>query len=148
MLTLYGIKSCDSCRKARKFLTEKGVEFRFHDVRDEGLDAAMLQRWAHYVDWETLFNRKSLSWRKIPEVDRSGLNQRACILADHRSANAAEAPDTRIGGFPDRRRLSRRIVSPSLVIGLAAFTSPTKKSLALLRAGACSKRAASIQFAR
>lgn len=75
MLTLYGIKSCDSCRKARKFLTEKGVEFRFHDLRDEGLDAAMLQRWAHSVDWETLLNRKSLSWRKIPEVDRSGLNQ-------------------------------------------------------------------------
>lgn len=75
MFTLYGIKSCDNCRKARKYLTEKAIEFRFHDVRENGLDVAMLQRWASRSEWETLLNRKSLTWRKIPEVDRSGLNE-------------------------------------------------------------------------
>ncbi len=46
MLTVYGIKSCDTCRKARKYLAENDIEFRFHDVRDDGLDIQMLERWA------------------------------------------------------------------------------------------------------
>ena len=75
MLTVYGIKSCDTCRKARQYLAEHDIEFRFHDIRDDGLDVGMLQRWAQQVDWEKLLNRKSLSWRKIPEVDRSNVDQ-------------------------------------------------------------------------
>jgi len=46
MLTVYGIKSCDTCRKARKYFAENDIEFRFHDVRDDGLDIQMLERWA------------------------------------------------------------------------------------------------------
>jgi len=73
MLTVYGIKSCDTCRKARKFLAENNIEFRFHDVRDDGLDIQMLERWAARIDWTKLLNKQSLTWRKIPEVDRSGM---------------------------------------------------------------------------
>lgn len=75
MLTVYGIKSCDTCRKARKYLAENDIEFRFHDVRDDGLDIQMLERWAARIDWEKLLNRQSLSWRKIPEVDRNDMNR-------------------------------------------------------------------------
>ncbi|MDH3620644.1 MAG: ArsC family reductase [Gammaproteobacteria bacterium] len=75
MLTVYGIKSCDTCRKARKFLAENDIEFRFHDVRDDGLDIQMLERWADRLDWEKLLNRKSLTWRKIPETDREGMTK-------------------------------------------------------------------------
>ncbi len=72
MLTIYGIKSCDTCRKARKYLAENDIEFRFHDVRDDGLDIQMLERWSARIDWTKLLNKQSLTWRKIPEVDRSG----------------------------------------------------------------------------
>jgi arsenate reductase len=71
MLTVFGIKSCDTCRKARKYLAENDIEYRFHDVRDDGLDIQMLERWAARLDWEKLLNKKSLTWRKIPEVDRT-----------------------------------------------------------------------------
>lgn len=75
MLTIFGIKSCDTCRKARKYLAEHDIEFRFHDVRDDGLDIQMLERWSSRLDWEKLLNRKSLTWRKIPEVDRAGMTK-------------------------------------------------------------------------
>lgn len=75
MLTVYGIKSCDICRKARKYLAEQDIEFRFHDVRDDGLDIQTLERWAERIDWEQLVNRRSLTWRKIPEVDRNNMDK-------------------------------------------------------------------------
>jgi len=70
VLTVYGIKSCDTCRRAKKFLQDRNIEFRFHDLRDDGLDIQMLERWSVRIDWERLLNRKSLTGRKIPEADR------------------------------------------------------------------------------
>jgi len=75
MLTIYGISSCDSCRRAKRFLDERGIEYHFHDVRDDGLDIQMLERWAGRIDWQKLLNRKSLTWRKIPEVDRANMTR-------------------------------------------------------------------------
>jgi len=71
MLTVFGIRSCDTCRKARKFFAENDIEYRFYDVRDDGLDIQMLERWTARIDWTKLLNKQSLTWRKIPEVDRS-----------------------------------------------------------------------------
>ena len=81
VLTVYGIKSCDTCRKARQFLTAKEIEHRFHDVREDGLDIQMLERWADRIGWEKLVNRKSLTWRKIPEVDRADMNRDKALAA-------------------------------------------------------------------
>ena len=75
MLTVYGLRSCDTCRKARKFLAEKDIDFRFHDVRDDGLDMQLLERWVDRVDWEKLLNRQSLTWRRIPDVDRADMDR-------------------------------------------------------------------------
>ncbi len=75
MVTVFGIKSCDTCRKARKYFAEHDIEFTFHDVRDDGLDIQMLERWAARIDWNKLLNKQSLTWRKIPEVDRSDMSQ-------------------------------------------------------------------------
>ena len=85
MLTVFGIKSCDTCRLARKYLAEHDIEFRFHDVRDDGLDIQMLERWAARLGWEKLVNRKSLTWRKIPEVDRENMTRERAfvLLLDH-----------------------------------------------------------------
>ena len=81
MLTVYGIKSCDTCRRAKQYLTEKNIEFRFHDLRDDGLDIQMLERWAGRIDWEKLVNRQSLTWRKIPEIDRANLSKDKAFAA-------------------------------------------------------------------
>jgi len=75
LLTVYGIKSCDTCRKARKYLADKEVVHTFHDIRDDGLNIQMLERWASRISWETLLNKKSLTWRKIADVDRSDLSK-------------------------------------------------------------------------
>jgi len=73
LLTVYGIKSCETCRNARRFLREKNIEHRFHDLREDGLSIQMLERWVQRMGWERLLNKKSLTWRKIPEVDRNEL---------------------------------------------------------------------------
>jgi len=85
MLTIYGIMSCDTCRKARKYCAEQDINFRFHDVRDDGLDIQMLERWSARIDWQKLLNRRGLSWRKIPEVDRNNIDRdRAfALMIDH-----------------------------------------------------------------
>ena len=75
MLTIYGLRNCDSCRKARKYLAERGIEFRFHDVRKDGLDIQMLERWADKVGWETLLNRRSLTWREVPQSVRDTMTR-------------------------------------------------------------------------
>ena len=81
MLTIYGIKSCDTCRKARKFLDEHNIEHDFHDLRENGLDIQMLERWAQRMGWERLLNKQSLTWRKIPEVDRNDMTRDKAFAA-------------------------------------------------------------------
>ena len=81
MLTVYGIRSCDTCRKARKFLDAHNIEFRFHDLREDGLDIQMLERWTERLGWERLLNKQSLTWRKIPEVDRNDMTHDKALAA-------------------------------------------------------------------
>lgn len=75
ILTVYGIPNCDTCRKARKWLTDNRHEHRFHDLRADGLDLQMLDRWAVLLDWQTLLNTRSVTWRKIPEIDRADITR-------------------------------------------------------------------------
>ena len=79
MLTVYGIESCDTCRKARKYLNSQDIEYRFHDVREDGINVQMLERWAEQVDWQRLLNKRSLTWRKVSETDRSNMNRTKAI---------------------------------------------------------------------
>ena len=81
MLTVHGIKSCDTCRQAGKFLTAHNIEFQFHDLREDGLDIQMLDRWTKRIGWERLLNKQSLTWRKIPEVDRNDMSRDKALVA-------------------------------------------------------------------
>ena len=85
MLTLYGLKTCDTCRKARRWLDDAGVDYRYHDVRADGLDAALLTRWFADRDWQEFVNRKSRTWRTIPEPLRAELDaeRAAALLREH-----------------------------------------------------------------
>ena len=68
--TLYGLKNCDTCRAARKWLDGRGTAYRFHDFAAEGIDAATLERWLAEHGAEALINRRSRTWREIPEERR------------------------------------------------------------------------------
>lgn len=81
MLTVYGIKSCDTCKKARKYLVENEIDHRFHDLREDGLDIQMLERWAARMGFEKLLNKQSLTWRKMPEVDRADMTRSRALAA-------------------------------------------------------------------
>lgn len=69
-ITLHGIANCDRCRAARRWLDARGIDYRWHDVRVEGLDAARLEAWQAEAGWEGLLNRRSTTWRALPAADR------------------------------------------------------------------------------
>jgi arsenate reductase len=75
VLTIYGITSCSSCREARRWLEARDIAYTFHDLREDGLDIQTLERWIDRVDWQKLLNKSSLTWRKLPEVDRDEMTR-------------------------------------------------------------------------
>ncbi len=79
MITLYGIKNCDTVRKACKWLDAHEVEYQFHDLRKEGVSEALIRSWADEVAWEQLLNRRSLTWRKLSDEEKSDLNPSKAI---------------------------------------------------------------------
>jgi Spx/MgsR family transcriptional regulator len=85
MATLYGISNCDTVRKARRWLDGHGVDYRFHDVRRDGLDSKMLQDWEQQLGWEQLLNRRGTSWRKLPEDVRNSIDKTTAmrIMQEH-----------------------------------------------------------------
>jgi len=70
-LTVYGIKNCDTCRKALKWLEQEGKPYRWQDLRADGVDHQQLQRWMAAVGADTLINRRSTTWRSLGPVDRA-----------------------------------------------------------------------------
>jgi arsenate reductase len=76
MINLYGIKNCDSCRKAKRWLQNRDIKFRFTDIREEVLNETLLKKWQKQLDWEKFLNKKSMTWRKIPEIERADMDAR------------------------------------------------------------------------
>jgi Spx/MgsR family transcriptional regulator len=77
--TIYGIKNCDTMKKARAWLDSHGVAYEFHDYRTEGVAKDKLKRWSDEVGWETLLNRAGTTFRKLPDGDKEGLNERKAL---------------------------------------------------------------------
>jgi arsenate reductase (glutaredoxin) len=77
--TLYGIRNCDTMKKAWTWLDQHGVAYRFHDYKKEGLERARLERWVKEVGWETLLNRAGATFKKLPEADKQGLTEEKAI---------------------------------------------------------------------
>src|SRR5690606_38774732 len=65
-LTLYGLASCDTCRAARKWLDDHDIRYRFHDLRADGLEVQMLERWSDRIEWRKLVNTRSITYRRLP----------------------------------------------------------------------------------
>lgn len=79
MITLYGIKNCDTVKKARTWLAQHDVEYRFHDLRSDGLDESKLQGWIKAVGWETLLNTRGTTWRQLPDAGKTVANAAQAI---------------------------------------------------------------------
>jgi arsenate reductase (glutaredoxin) len=79
MITVYGIKNCDTMKKARTWLDTNGVQYAFHDYKTAGIDADVLKRWAGEVGWDVLLNRAGTTFRKLPDAQKTGLNERKAI---------------------------------------------------------------------
>jgi arsenate reductase (glutaredoxin) len=77
--TIYGIKACDTMKKARTWLDEHGVAYEFHDYKTAGIDREHLEAWCKKVGWEVLLNRSGTTFRKLSESDRADLNERKAI---------------------------------------------------------------------
>ena len=84
MIEVWGLKNCDTCRKALAWLKDEGIDHRFRDVRADGLDPAALETWIAELGWEALVNTRGTTWRGLPEGERDGLDAgraKALILA-------------------------------------------------------------------
>ena len=79
MIIVFGIKNCDSVKKACNWLKKNDIEFEFHDFRKDGLTQTKIQSWAKNIDWETLLNRRGTTWRKLTEQEKSSINKTRAI---------------------------------------------------------------------
>lgn len=79
MTTIYGIKNCDTMKKARTWLDDHGVKYEFHDYKVSGIDRDTLEGWIKKVGWEVLLNRAGTTFRKLPESQRADLTERKAI---------------------------------------------------------------------
>jgi arsenate reductase len=78
-VVIHGIKACDTMKKARAWLTERGVAHDFHDYKTQGIDEATLRGWVGQVGWEVLLNRAGTTFRKLPEAAREALDEPKAI---------------------------------------------------------------------
>lgn len=79
MCDLYGIPNCDTMKKARSWLDAHAVEYAFHDYKKEGVNEALLLQWSDRVGWELLLNRRGLTWRKLTDQQKEGIDKGRAI---------------------------------------------------------------------
>lgn len=78
-ITIYGIKNCDTMKKARAFLDKKKVAYDFHDYKTVDIERVRLEGWAKKVGWETLLNRAGTTFKKLPDKDKDGITEKKAI---------------------------------------------------------------------
>ena len=104
MLAMYGIKNCDTIKKARDWMAANHVAYDFHDYKAEGVDRARLLKWIEAVGWELLLNRAGTTFRKLPEADRAGIDADKAVALMQASPSMIKRPmlrqgDALIAGF-------------------------------------------------
>ena len=107
-ITIYGIKNCDTVKKARAWLDARGVAYVFHDYKIAGIDEARLRGWAAELGWERLLNRAGTTFRKLPDRDKENLTEAKAIVLMLAQPSVIKRPVLDLGrkrvvGFsPDR----------------------------------------------
>lgn len=116
MIVIYGLKNCDSCRKALGLVEAAGAAYRFHDLRADGLPAGQLARWLADAGWEALLNRRSTTWRALPEAEKADLDAAAAARLLARYPTLIKRPVIEAGD--------------ALIVGLAPPQQAALKALA------------------
>jgi arsenate reductase len=96
-VTVYGIKNCDTMKKARAWLDSHDVAYTFHDYKVSGIDRATLESWAKKVGWETLLNRSGTTFRKLPDADKQDLTEKKAVALMIAQPSMIKRPVVEIG---------------------------------------------------
>lgn len=78
-ITIYGIKNCDTMKKARAWLDERGVAYTFHDYKSSGIDRAHLETWVDQAGWDVVLNRAGTTFKKLDEAERRAVDREKAI---------------------------------------------------------------------
>ena len=97
-ITIYGIKNCDTMKKARAWLDGHGVAYRFHDYKSGGVAKDKLKGWADALGWETLLNRAGTTFRKLPDADKEGLSEKKALALMLAQPSMIKRPVLELGG--------------------------------------------------
>jgi arsenate reductase (glutaredoxin) len=97
-ITIYGIKNCDTMKKARGWLDSHGVAYDFHDYKAEGITQDKLKQWCDQLGWEILLNRAGTTFRKLPDGDKEDLNARKAIALMLAQPSMIKRPVLDLGG--------------------------------------------------
>jgi arsenate reductase len=97
-LTIYGIKNCDTMKKARAWLDKRGVAYAFHDYKTAGIERDRLERWERKVGWETLLNRAGTTFRKLPDKDKADLDAKKAMALMLAQPSMIKRPVLDLGG--------------------------------------------------
>ncbi|WP_199271403.1 ArsC family reductase [Paraglaciecola sp. L1A13] len=106
MTTMYGIKNCDTIKKARKWLSSNDIEYQFHDYRADGLDPKWLADVESVVGWETLLNKRGTTFRQLSDAQKENLNKDTALALMLEAPAIIKRPllihqDHHIVGFKD-----------------------------------------------
>jgi arsenate reductase (glutaredoxin) len=97
-ITIYGIKNCDTMKKARAWLDKQGVAYAFHDYKTSGIEKSKLEGWSKKAGWETLLNRAGTTFRKLPDKDKAGLSEKKAIALMLAQPSMIKRPVLDLGG--------------------------------------------------
>jgi arsenate reductase len=94
---IYGIKNCDTMKKARAWLDKRGVNYSFHNYKTAGIEREKLERWAKKVGWEALLNRAGTTFRKLPDKDKDGLTEKKAVALMLKQPSMIKRPVLELG---------------------------------------------------
>jgi arsenate reductase (glutaredoxin) len=97
-ITIFGIKNCDTMKKARAWLDKRGVPYVFHDYKTEGIDKARLEAWAKLAGWEVLLNKAGTTFRKLHDRDKEGITEKKAIALMLAQPSMIKRPVLDVGG--------------------------------------------------
>ncbi len=97
-ITIYGIKNCDTMKKARTWLDARKIAYNFHDYKTAGIERPVLEGWAKKVGWETLLNRQGTTFKKLPDASKAGLDEAKAIALMLAQPSMIKRPVLDIGG--------------------------------------------------
>jgi arsenate reductase (glutaredoxin) len=97
-ITIFGIKNCDTMKKARAWLDKHKVEYAFHDYKAAGIERAKLDGWAKKAGWETLLNRAGTTFKKLPDKDKEGVTENKALALMLVQPSMIKRPVLELGG--------------------------------------------------